>query len=232
MSDPCSGFTIYGRTPSGVEYTLNVGVDPAAGAAEIAKNLATIDAALKTAGFTRSERLEPKAWGGGGGGGKPRTETPVPPSLERWSHCGVPALYIVYNKDGAKGSVERGVPAGKAEMWACAKDKQCETVTSGQDTRRAVNFDMKPAKKTATSPTGAAPVNGPAAAAPTGQPKPIQGYGDFLNAALPLGYTKPEIIKFARTNEAELAKMGADGWTALLEKLRDFAQTKPVEVKA
>lgn len=198
-------FVWFGKSPTGADVEFQV---DSVGDAENAK---IVDAAIKAAGFLPSPRFAPPTYGGGGRGNQ-RPETPAPTGIIRPDHCGVPMKYVVYKKDGAKGFPDRGVDAGKADMWVCSKDKQCEDVTSGKSDRAHANFDMKKAPASDRAPL-AERVNGD-----TNKP---MGLGTFLNAALgELKYTKPQILRFAQLSEEELQSLGAEGWEDLLSKLR------------
>lgn len=198
-------FIWYGKSPTGadVEFRVDLPFDTIEGDAW------AVDAALKKAGFVPSQRFAPPTFGGGRGN-QQRAQNPPPPGIVVPEHCGVAMKYVKYKKDGtvaAPAMLARGLVDGWKDMWLCSKDKQCEDVTSGKSDRPAVNFDMK------VMAGDAAPGSVNDASA-----KPM-GLGDFLNAALKLGYTRLQILEFEHTNEDELKKYTPDAWADLLERL-------------
>lgn len=193
-------FIWYGRAPSGadVEVHLNVNeivlevagstpanpVTRAPYPTELFDAFKRADAALKAAGFTRSERFDKPTYGGGGSKQK-RPDTPPPPGIMVPQHCGEAMKYIRYKKDGAKGFPARGVAEGYADMWVCVKDKQCEDVTSGKSDRAHASFDMRP--DTEAKP---AESNGDRA-------MEAKEWVDFWTKVRAMGYDRPMVFETA-----------------------------------
>ena len=192
MSDTPRGQTYqyFGKTPSGVEMALTLDVDGKT-PAEIAAYLKSVDAELKAAGFTRSDRLDKPAGGWGGKGQQPRAETPPPAGIVRPDHCATPMRYMKYRKEGAPGAPARNLDPGWRDMWVCAKDKQCEDVTSGKSEKAAANFDMK--AEAAATPAEA-PSNG---AVPHDRPMTGDEMIAFWSKTREMGYQRGKVFEVA-----------------------------------
>lgn len=226
MSENPQGFSYYGKTPNGVEMALTLSLEGIDTPDEIATFCTQLDAALHAKKFTRSDRLDKPAGGWGGKGQQQAKPKMAPPAgIVQPPHCGEPMQYVKYHNDktaNAPGDEFRGLPAGWKDMWVCAKDKQCEDVTSGKSDRAAVNFDMKrtPAE---TAPHGSQGGPGVAETPRAAQPSataPALSWTAFWREATPLGLKQSGLDELALTYGKTKATLTDEERRLILEELK------------
>lgn len=135
--------------------------------------------------------------------GQQRQDDPIPDHLVRPEHCGQPMRYV-------KEKPANGDKKAVAAHWDCVKGRGCaEARTIGENRFPFTNWHLTPKQPGEAS--------APASNGTTEKPLDL---GGFLTAAWKLGFSRSQVIVFARTNEDELKKMGAAEWADLLSKLR------------
>lgn len=198
------GFTLYGKTPHGMEYQLVINVaDVPGGPRGFALMLKTIDDEMYSAGFTRSDRLDKPAYGAGGRPGPPRPEEKPPAGLEVPEHCGLSMIYRP-PKDAS------GDRKPVAARWECRKGKDCaEAEERGGNKYGATNWHL-------TKKMDGAPATSNGATA-----KPLDYAGFLTRAYQEFGYKRDATAVFAGVKTPdELEALGAEKWLDLLDKMK------------
>lgn len=189
-----TSFDWYGKSPNNVEVAFHVDVADIAHVPQMVEALKLADAELTKAGFKRSDRLEPRAFGGGGSGrpGVPRPEEKPPDDLVIPEHCGVPMVYRA-PKDA---TADRKAVSAR---WECRQGRDCDRAEErGGNKYGATDWHLtkKPGDSAKPSPKPKATPDVP----PTNggdRPMTMQEWGDFWRKARELGFDRQQVFLVA-----------------------------------